>query len=76
VLLSEATFREGPGLPPNLHLTARQAGTYASKAGVGELVLTHLQPWNDSDDTRAEAASAFKGDLDIAVAGQVISLTG
>jgi ribonuclease BN (tRNA processing enzyme) len=74
VFLSEAAFLEGPGLPPNIHLTARQAGTYASKAGVGGLVLTHLQPWYDSGDARAEAALTFKGDLDVAVAGQVISL--
>ena len=76
VFLSEAAFLEGPGLPPNLHLTARQAGTYASRAGVGGLVLTHLQPWNNTGDARAEAATAFKGDLDVAVAGQVISLAG
>ena len=76
VFLSEAAFLEGPNLPPNLHLTARQAAAYASRAGVGELVLTHLQPWNNLDDARAEAASAFTGDLDIAAAGQVITLAG
>jgi ribonuclease BN (tRNA processing enzyme) len=76
VFLSEAAFLEGPNLPPNLHLTARQAAAYARRAGVGELVLTHLQPWNNLDDARAEAASAFTGDLDIAVAGQVITLAG
>jgi ribonuclease BN (tRNA processing enzyme) len=74
VFLSEAAFLEGPNLPPNLHLTARQAASYARRADVGELVLTHLQPWNNLDDARAEAASAFTGDLDIAVAGQVITL--
>jgi ribonuclease BN (tRNA processing enzyme) len=74
VFLSEAAFLEGPNLPPNLHLTARQAAAYASRAGVGTLILTHLQPWNNLDDARAEAASAFTGDLDIAVAGQVITL--
>jgi ribonuclease BN (tRNA processing enzyme) len=76
VLLSEAAFLEGPGLPPNIHLTARQAAAYASKAGVGRLVLTHLQPWNNADDARAEAAGAFPGALDIAVAGQVVNLAG
>ena len=47
VLLSEASFVDGPGLPPDLHLTARQAGQHAARAGVGELVLTHLVAWND-----------------------------
>ena len=74
VLLSEAAFLDGPNLPPDLHLTARQAASYAKQADVGRLVLTHLQPWNHPDDARAEAASAFTGALDIAVAGQVIEL--
>jgi ribonuclease BN (tRNA processing enzyme) len=72
VFLSEAAFLEGPGLPPGLHLTARQAAGYANRADVGRLVLTHLQPWNAVDDARAEAASAFDGQLEVAVAGQVI----
>ena len=74
VFLSEAAFLEGPDLPPNIHLTARQAGTYANRAGVGKLVLTHLVPGNNPDDTRAEAASEYPGPLDIATAGQVIPL--
>jgi ribonuclease BN (tRNA processing enzyme) len=74
VFLSEAAFLESPGLPPNVHLTARQAGTYASQAGVGKLVLTHLVPGNSSDDARTEAASKFPGALDIAIAGQPIDL--
>jgi ribonuclease BN (tRNA processing enzyme) len=74
VFLSEAAFLDGPDLPPDLHLTARQAGGYAARAGVGRLVLTHLQPWNAADDAREEAASAFAGQLDVAVAGQVIDL--
>jgi ribonuclease BN (tRNA processing enzyme) len=41
---------------------------------VGKLVLTHLVPGNSRDDARAEAASAFRGVLDIATAGQVINL--
>jgi ribonuclease BN (tRNA processing enzyme) len=74
VFLSEAAFLDGPGLPPDLHLTARQAAGYASRAGVGRLVLTHLQPWNDRDAARTEAAAAFAGPLDVASAGQVIDL--
>ena len=76
VFLSEAAFLEGPGLPPNIHLTARQAGAYANRAGVGKLVLTHLVPGNSPDDARAEAASEFPGALEIAAAGQVITLPG
>ena len=74
VFLSEAAFLEGPWLPPDIHLTARQAGGYASRAGVGALVLTHLVPGNSPDDALAEAASEFAGDLDVAVTGRVIDL--
>ena len=74
VLLSEAAFLEGPGLPPDIHLTARQAGGYANRAGVGRLVLTHLVPGNSADDARAEAAAEYRGTLEVAVAGQVIDL--
>ncbi len=74
VFLSEAAFLEGPDLPPNIHLTARQAAAYANRADVGKLVLTHLVPGISPDDARTEARSAFHGDLDMAVAGQVIAL--
>jgi ribonuclease BN (tRNA processing enzyme) len=74
VFLSEAAFLEGPDLPPNIHLTARQAAAYANRAGVGKLVLTHLVPGISPDDARTEAESAFGGELDMAFAGQVIEL--
>jgi ribonuclease BN (tRNA processing enzyme) len=74
VFLSEAAFLDAPDLPPDLHLTARQAAAYASKADVGRLVLTHLQPWYSADDARTEAATAFAGPLDVASAGQVIDV--
>jgi ribonuclease BN (tRNA processing enzyme) len=74
VFLSEAAFLEGADLPPDLHLTARQAGAYANRAGAGKLVLTHIQPWTSPDAAREEAAGAFGGLLDVAVAGQGIAL--
>ena len=76
MFLSEAAFLDGPDLPPDLHLTARQAGGYAARAGAGRLVLTHLQPWNDRDAAREEAAASFDGPVDVAVTGQVIDLSG
>ena len=74
VFLSEAAFLEGPDLPPDMHLTAREAAVYANRADVGRLILTHLRPWNDPDAARHEAMSAFGGALEIANAGQVIDL--
>jgi len=69
VLLAEASFTEGPGLPPDLHLTARQAAEHAARAGAGELVLTHLVAWNDAAVSQAEAAAAYDGRLRLASCG-------
>ena len=74
VLLSEASFLEGPGLPEGLHLTARQAAEHATRAGVQHLLLTHLVPWNDRERSREEAAAAFGGQLTLATSGLVVEL--
>jgi ribonuclease BN (tRNA processing enzyme) len=71
VLLSEASFQDGPNNPPDLHLTARQAGEHATRAGVGQLVLTHLVPWYDRERTLGEAAGSFCGPLSAATSGLV-----
>ncbi len=60
VLLSEASFIDGPDLPPDLHLTARQAAEHAVRADVGELVLTHLVAWNDPAVSREQAAEVVQ----------------
>jgi ribonuclease BN (tRNA processing enzyme) len=73
VFLCEASFLDGPDLPPDLHLTARQAAGYAARAGVARLVLTHLQPWNEQDRTFHEAA-AFSGELSLAHPAMAINL--
>jgi len=73
VFLCEAAFLEGPDLPPDLHLTAGQAAGYAGQAGSGQLLLTHLQPWNEAEQAFREAA-AFKGDLALASTGMVVDL--
>ena len=69
VLLCEASFVDGPDLPPDLHLTARQAAVHAARAGVGELVLTHLVAWNDPAVSLAQASEAFSGPLRLASSG-------
>ncbi len=72
LLLCEASFLEGPGRRPDLHLTARQAAEHATRAGAGQLVLTHLVPWNDRERSLAEAAGAYHGPLSLATSGLVL----
>jgi ribonuclease BN (tRNA processing enzyme) len=72
LLLCEASFRDDESNPPNLHLTARQAGEHATRAGVRQLVLTHLVPWNDREQSLAEAAASFCGPLSAATCGLVL----
>lgn len=72
VLLCEASFLDGPDLPPDLHLTARQAAQHAVRAGAGELILTHLVAWNDSAATFEQASTVFDGPLSLAAPGRTV----
>ena len=75
LLLCEASFLDGPGLPSDLHLTARQAAQHAAQAGAGGLVLTHLVPWNDQARSLEEASGAgFAGPVSLAASGRVVNL--
>jgi ribonuclease BN (tRNA processing enzyme) len=69
LLLSEASFLDGPDLPVDRHMTARQAAEHAARAGVGELVLTHLVAWNDPATSLEQASTAFSGPLRLASSG-------
>ncbi|WP_214106552.1 MBL fold metallo-hydrolase [Acrocarpospora catenulata] len=75
LLLCEASFVDLPNLPVDLHLSGRQAAEHAAKAGVGQLVLTHLVPWFDHDRVLAEAGGGgFAGGIELARSGAVYDL--
>jgi len=76
VFLCEASFPEIGGLPPDLHLTARQAGQHAARAGAGELILTHLVPWNSKDQLIEQAGAEYDGPISLAEPGRVVRLGG
>lgn len=64
ILIAEATWLEdGTERPPDLHMSAREAGEHAARAGVGRLVLTHIHPDVDRSASREEAAAAFDGPI-------------
>jgi ribonuclease BN (tRNA processing enzyme) len=59
VLLCEASWtHEGPH-PANLHMSGREAGEQAAKAGAGRLLVTHVPAWIDREAVGAEAAASF-----------------
>jgi ribonuclease BN (tRNA processing enzyme) len=59
VLLAEAAHPPGPGLPPGLHLTGREAGQHAEAAAVGRLLLTHVPSWVDEIGQLFAASQVF-----------------
>ncbi|HEY2173590.1 MAG TPA: MBL fold metallo-hydrolase [Mycobacteriales bacterium] len=67
LLLCEATFAAEDDAPPDLHLTGREAGEHAARAGVDRLVLTHIPPWNDPIRTLDDASAVFDGAVEVAV---------
>jgi ribonuclease BN (tRNA processing enzyme) len=70
LFLCEASFVNAPDLPSGVHLTGRDAGEYAARAGVDRLVLTHLVPWNDPAEVLIEAKdSDFRGEISLAHPG-------
>lgn len=67
-LLCEATF-QGVDKPAPHHLTAREAGEIAHRAGVERLILTHILPTLDPSESIEQAAAAFRGDVMAAAPG-------
>ncbi|MEV0969691.1 MBL fold metallo-hydrolase [Microtetraspora glauca] len=75
LLLCEASFIEGPGVRPDIHLTGRQAAEHAARAEAGTLVLTHLVPWYDPERILGDAAAGgFRGRTELARSGAVYDL--
>jgi ribonuclease BN (tRNA processing enzyme) len=74
LLLAEAAYLETTPAPRGVHLTGLRAGRAAERGGARRLLLTHLVAWNDPEASRAEAAGAYGGPLDLARPGMVVAL--
>ncbi|MEV6815150.1 MBL fold metallo-hydrolase [Micromonospora sp. NPDC051296] len=76
LLLAEATFVDEVPEDSRRDLSsARQVGRQAEDAGVGQLLLTHLQPGTDPATARAAASDGYQGKVGVAISGMVIDLS-
>lgn len=57
-----------------MHLNGRQAGEIAARAGARRLVITHLAPGTDPEETLAHARSTFDGPVELAAEGRTLEL--
>jgi ribonuclease BN (tRNA processing enzyme) len=75
LFLAEATYvTEVPADSAASMSSASTAGRYAASAGVGALMLTHLQPGTDADAAREAAARSYDGPVRLAVDGEVTTI--
>jgi ribonuclease BN (tRNA processing enzyme) len=76
LLLLEATLPEPDPAPAGErgHLTAREAGEHAARAGARRLVLTHLSDLTDVERAATEARAAFGGPVEVAREGAVYTV--
>lgn len=74
VLLAEASWTHAPDRPPGLHLSGRDAGELAYRAGVRRLLITHVPPWTDREAVLAEARLEFQGDTRLVELGDTYTV--
>ena len=69
LLVLEATLPRPEREGPRGHLTAREAGEHAARAGASRLLLTHLSDELDALRARSDAQDAFGGSVVVAREG-------
>jgi ribonuclease BN (tRNA processing enzyme) len=76
VFLCEASWTHAPAeRPPHLHLSGTEAGQMAARAGVGELLLTHIPPWTSREDVITEAKAEFHGPVRAVVCQETLTIS-
>ena len=73
LVLSEATYMHA-SRPAPIHLSAKEAGQAAREAGAQRLILTHLWPQNDPEESAREGAEAYGGPVTIAAENLVTEI--
>ncbi|MDQ1482062.1 MAG: hypothetical protein QOF35_138 [Actinomycetota bacterium] len=73
--LTDAAFVDGRDVERGIHLSGSRAAQAALDAGgVRRLMLTHLPPWNDPSECRAQAQAIWPGDVELAEPDAVYEL--
>jgi ribonuclease BN (tRNA processing enzyme) len=73
--LCEASYLDSDDNPPGLHMTGKDAGEAATKAGVHRLLLTHLvSAWGSQEATYHAAAASFNGPVEVVRPGAVYDI--
>ena len=57
-----------------MHMDGVRAGTLATRAGVGRMIATHIQPWTPREHVSSEIRQAWSGPLEFAASGMEVSL--
>ena len=76
LLLAECSYGAGPLPPAPIHLSAREAGEIAARAGARRLLLTHCYPEHDRDAALDLARAAFAGPVAWARQGEAVTASG
>ena len=69
--LTDSAFVDGRDTLAGIHLSGSRAAAAAVRAGgVGRLLLTHIPAWNDPEVCRAQAATVWPGEVELALSGR------
>lgn len=75
VFMCEATWGASSlGKAPDMHLSGAEAGLIAARAGVKKLVLVHIAPWSNPEESLRAARENFDGEVIVGASGMQFDL--